>query len=191
MKRYDTTNKKILFKWLNIVALLFIILSCESSPDKKTKNITADSFMIFYKKTFLGKDTILLFNGLPYYSLKNCLFKVRFEPEFNQFNKEDFLIEPEITKKIWNKENIPDKISLLKSSDLPSNKTFEEWVNFRKKFGNGYYAMSYPIVSNDLNYIIFYCEYNCGDRCGYGRLGLYTKDNNGWKLVKYYCNWIN
>jgi hypothetical protein len=188
MRRFNKNFKAIFFGLFVFVQCLFFSCDHRINEDKKSE---AEKFIKFYREFMIKKDSILLLSSLPNPSYKDCLFRASTEPEMAQFKKKDFLTTPGATKVIWVKDNMPKNTVLINSTDVPNIKNPKEWSDFRKRYREGYYVMSYPIVSNDLKYVIFYCEYNCGDRCGYGRLWLYKKSGNSWRLVKYYCDLIS
>lgn len=172
-------------KYFLIILILFF--SCSSNVDEQQKNEVTLSFLGYYQNHILKKDSILLLNKASDSDYTSCLNEFMKKPMFKEFDKEDFV---KGMGRVWRKKDMP-KASLLSDSNLPDFKTPKSWNNFRDKQGDGYYVMSYPIVSNNLKYITFYISYYCGDRCGYGQFALYKKTNSGWEMVEKYCDWVS
>jgi hypothetical protein len=169
------------------VIILISFFSCSSNVNQQQKNEVRFSFLTYYQNHVLKKDSMQLLNNTSDSDYTNCLNEFMKKPMFKEFDKEDFV---KGMGRVWREEDMPNA-SLLSSSDLPDFKTPESWRNFRNKKGNGYYVMSYPIVSSNLKYIAFYTAYYCGDRCGYGQFALYQKTSKGWEVVEKYCDWVS
>lgn len=179
---------KIKSRWsffLLVATVLYV--GCSSNINiqhKKEEEIS--SFLKFYQKNVLKKDSILLLKNAFDYRYPDCLNTFLKEKKYKEFDEEDF----SKTAFEWDKNTMPSS-KLIKNSDIPDYRTPDEWRNFRKKYGEGYYVISKPIVSNDLKNILIYTAYYCGDRCGYDQLALYQKTVSGWKLVKKYCDGVS
>ncbi len=177
---------------MKIISFLFSVLFITSCgiDQKKTeqKKDTALGFLKYYRSEILKNKSIVLLDTSLHYGLQECLFKVTFEKEYTLFDEEDF--SDEFHSALWDKKSI-DGVKLISSENLPNIMIPQSKSDFRKNFGEGFYVFSHPIVSKDLNYIIFFTSYNCGERCGYDTLALYEKTKTGWKLVKKYCDGIS
>lgn len=152
------------------------------------KKITALAFLKYYRNEVLRNKNILLLDTPTDYYLQECLLKVSHENEFILFEKNDF--DRKFHPPLWEKYTT-EGVKLISNKNIPNTITTQGWHDFRKKFGQGYYIFSYPIVSKDLKHILFYISYNCGERCGYGSLALYEQTTNGWRMVKKYCDGVN
>lgn len=169
------------------VIILISFFGCSSKINQQQKNEVRFSFLIYYQNHILKKDSIQLLNNTSDSDYTSCLNEFMKKSMFKEFDKEDFVNG---IGSVWTKKNMPNAF-LLSGSNLPDFKTPKSWENFRNKQGDGYYLMSYPIVSNNLKYITFYIAYYCGDRCGYGQFALYKKTKTGWTMVEKYCDWIS
>ncbi len=168
--------------------LLFFV-SCHTEEKKvERKENTASAFLKFFRSDILKNKTILLLDTPSDYSLNECLLRVTHEKEYALFDKDDF--SDKSHSRLWNYEDIND-VKLISKEALPNNLIPQHWSNFRKNLGEGYYVFSRPIVSEDLEYILFFTSYYCGDKCGYDTLALYKKTETGWKLVKKYCDGVS
>mgnify|MGYP003583679658 CR=1 FL=1 len=180
---------KVRNKWSKYL-LTFLVLFTSCSRDVGNQQKKAEiisSFLDFYQKSILKKDSIILLDNASNYDYPNCLDNFLKDKRSNEFNKKDI---SKTKTFVWDKNEIPNA-KLIKNSAIPDYRTPAGWRNFNKMYGEGYYVMSKPIVSNDLKYITFYIAYYCGDRCGYGQFALYKKTNNGWEIVEKYCDWIS
>lgn len=171
---------------LFFIVCLFLSFSGNNKLLQSKKDIEIKSFLDFYVKEIIKKDTIILLKNTPNKDFEMCLNDIKNEHTNYDFIKSQFSFNDTTLKIIWNTKSISKSI-LIDSANIYNISQYKEWVNFKKKFGLGYYAISYPIVSNDLKSILFYSKFYCGVRCGYSQLGLYQKTKTGWTLIKNYC----
>lgn len=176
------------FPKLILVLSILILAVASCGNDQHEKNTTAVAFLKYYRSEVLKNKSILLLDTPSDSSLQHCLLKITYENEYALFNKDDFADEFHST--LWDKKSI-DGVKFISNEDLPNIMTPKGKSDFRKNFGEGYYVFSHPIVSKDLNYILFYTSYWCGERCGYGAFTLFKKTKTGWKLMKKYCDWVS
>lgn len=183
MKTYKTKSRWTFF----LLIVTAICAGCSSNIDiQQKKEEEISSFLEFYQKNILKKDSILLLKDAFDFRYPDCLNKFLKEKKYEEFNEEDF----SETAFEWDENTMPNS-KLIENSDIPDYRTPDGWRNFRKKYGDGYYVISKPIVSNDLKNILIYTAYYCGDRCGYDQFTLYQKTASGWKLVKKYCDGVS
>ncbi len=171
---------------LFIIACLFLNCSGNNELLQSKKDIEIKSFLAFYQQEILKKNSIVLLEDTFDYDYTRCLYTFKQDTSYRNFEEKDFILGQE---KRWTKQNMPN-YTLISKADLPETITPAGWKNFRKKYNAGYYTLSYPIISNNLKYLVFYEGYYCGGKCGEGKFGLFKKTKTGWRLVKYYCDWV-
>jgi len=67
----------------------------------------------------------------------------------------------------------------------------KHWTYFNQHIGRDFNEFSMPIFLRHGTYCLFYEANHCGGLCGEGKLALYKKEGDQWKVVKYYCQWIS
>ena len=92
----------------------------------------------------------------------------------------------------WTKEHFKN-IKIISSDTI--NAIFKDnakwWTYFNKHIGQSFNTFSVPIFLRNDTYCLFYSDHHCGGLCGGGNLTLYKKQDNKWKVVKSYCDWIS
>jgi hypothetical protein len=191
MKKF-TRNRIDIFKLIVLLCTTScLFLSCSNS--RKTylaRDIEAKAFIDFYRKEYIETDSIVIIKNSPNKNLENCLLSLKNNPTNNNLLKANFSLSDTTVKIIWNAKSMTNA-TLIDSTNIQNISQYKEWLHFKEKFGTSYYAFAQPIISNDLKSVLFYSEFYCGERCGYRRLGLYTKTKAGWKLIKYYCSLVS
>jgi len=89
------------------------------------------------------------------------------------------------------KTSLKTKAPVLLNSKIPSIKLQNSWTLFNKKYPNGFYEVSTPLINKNLDKIIISINYYCNERCGWAKTELYQKTTNGWKLVRVICNVVS
>jgi len=69
------------------------------------------------------------------------------------------------------------------------NSQKDGWDIFYKKYGLGYYMISYPLFNKKKNICIFYLEMSVGSLGGSGEIRIYKRRKNAWKLYKIKSMW--
>ena len=177
--------------WVVCFSILFFMLlgACSLGHQENNEKIsTSLAFLKYYRSEVLKEKSIVLLDRPAAYNLAHCLANVTREKEYKLFDQGDF--SAKFQSNLWDRKSI-DGIELVAHKDLPNIRSPQDWSDFRKKIGKGYYTFSHPIVSKNLKYILFFTAYNCDERCGYSTLGLYERTKSGWKLIKKYCDEIS
>ena len=63
--------------------------------------------------------------------------------------------------------------------------------SFKNKPRNKYYTYTTPLFNKYHTIAIIYKEFNCGTLCAYGRLFIYVKEEENWKLYKEIGCWVS
>lgn len=98
--------------------------------------------------------------------------------------------------KSWNTLLKPDKLFITKDSlnnilNKEYLRPYNGWTYFRKFIGSEINHISAPIFLRNYEYCLFYSEYVCEYKCGYGVLKLYKRENNHWIEVTELCSWVS
>jgi len=67
----------------------------------------------------------------------------------------------------------------------------KHWAYFNQHIGRDFNEFSMPVFLRNDSYCLFYEANHCGGLCGEGKLTLYKKEGDHWKIVKSYCQWIS
>ncbi len=92
------------------------------------------------------------------------------------------------------------KTGQLKSVTLIDHKTidslfkshFRGWEAFGTKYNRaGFFRISVPIFSKDLNTCVFFEDWLCGDLCGQGTVYYYRKLEGKWGIIYSFIVWMS
>lgn len=182
---------------MRIIFILFLFVCFLS---KATANENVDSLYFKHAKSFIEE----IYGEKLKLPRLVLIDQPKFGCEFNysrtMFNKEELILIREQIKnpkiKSWNFFLKPDKDFISRDS---INNIFKNqylrldngWTYFRKFIGSEINTISAPIFLRDYQYCIFYSDYVCEFKCGYGTLKLYKRENNSWKEVAELCSWIS
>lgn len=190
----DNLNR---FLW-PVFATVFLLLGFYAQKETTQDNITTPDSAYFkqtadFIKAFAPQEKSMLSDKPDNAEGFDCLDDLKKDPFFTKAELAYITQQskqPPIEK--WTAELIPN--TNFVSADT-INQIFKDrqkgWDYFYKKFGRGFYSYSAPIFFRNNTYCVFYTSHHCGWLCGGGRLNLYKKEGNKWKIVKSYCNWIS
>ena len=162
---------------IKFLVVIFLITSCNqsnkrSAANKQNKAYTQNNgqFIQFYILNYIKTKSIRVLDNPGVISLK-C-----YESLPSSFD--GGLISWPANQKNdlrWEK----DELGKSERISITENKKAFELMPF--------YIFSKPILSIDGNFLAFYSEYHCGDRCGYGMLMLFRKKLATWEKVGTFC----
>lgn len=95
-------------------------------------------------------------------------------------------------KRNWKPADFPSVRLVMKDTVEAIFKVFtRHWTYFQKNIGRDFNEFSMPIFLRNSTYCLFYEANYCGGLCGGGRLSLYKREGEHWKIIKSYCEWIS
>jgi len=182
--------KKYNYKFISVTLLILVhITACTQNHDqldhKKKETAETVNLLNYYVKQELKKDSIILFETTAKYTSILDLEKAVKDIGDKKLNAIDLYREAERNKMQWSKELAPMATILTEknSRKLRSPVVLSDYTTV---LGDGFYRISPPLYSKDFRFAMLYSEYVCGSRCGEGKMLLFRKDNNIWKLIKTY-----
>lgn len=127
----------------------------------------------------------VIWSATPNIDFQRCLLNFTDSLEIFGFTDQDI----EDAKKI--EISLKTKAPILLHNEIPHIKQPNSWNLFIKKYPNGFYEVSTPVINETLDRIIISINYYCNDRCGWGKTEIYKKTTNGWKLVRVICTVVS
>lgn len=176
----------------SLLSILLYITACtqreqnhDHSAHQKKEDAETINLLDYYVKYELKKDSIILFENTARYTTTLDLEKVIKDIGDKELKSIDLYREAEKNKMQWSKKLAPMSRILTEkdSRKLRSPVILSDYI---KVLGDGYYRLTPPLFTKDFKFAILYSEYVCGSRCGDGKMLLFEKDNNTWKLIKSY-----
>ena len=146
--------------------------------DKDTSVTNLIAQVIIQEKEMLPYSVFLDKYNETFNEQINDIYK-QFKKEDEKFIKSQLKLSDQFSVGSYIKDKkviTADNLSVYSDTDgiLISNK-------FKKNFGvDGYCFISKPIFSLDKNKCFIKIGYNCGGKCGRGKIGIYTRIDGKW-----------
>jgi len=163
-----------------VLVLLFSLYSCGGDTNGNAKdagkrlNIDASKFLQFYIKHYIKEDSVKLMEK-PAQMNYRC--SVDLPKQINGLNIIWF-------KDVKDRGNwVSSEVSGVNIISAPQNNAAVSMMPF--------YVFARPIFSEDGNYVAFYFEFYCGDRCGKGGVKIFQRKANRWEEIQTYCEWVS
>ena len=181
-------------KSLLLLCLLFVITDRKENSNHQANQLTKE-FISTIKKSYSLEDNFVLVNKPETKEFQNCLKWILQDSLVISSRFKDFIIhtieKPSLTS--WTSElaGTPTIIHRDTINHIFTGSHPRGWDYFNKKYGKHYYIFSSPIFFNNGTMCLFYIDHHCGEMCNEGKILLYRKDNNGWKVQKEFCSWMS
>lgn len=86
---------------------------------------------------------------------------------------------------------LPSDTLLREQQKAKTEKNYNFWQDFRRKYGNGLYTITMPLFTKNKQFAMVSISNCCGGLCGSGTSHILKNTKSGWMIIYTYNYWLS